>query len=468
MKKYFVAIAVFAGVLSAAAPAQAALNIESWSLPNGARVLFVSNHAIPMLDVSVQFDAGERRDPQGKAGLAALTNVMLTHGVAAEGSAPALSEAQILDGFADVAAERGGGAGDDRAGVSLRSLSSLTERQTALSLLARVLSQPSFPQAALERDKALAISDIREAETKPEAIAEKAFMAALYGKHPYAFSASEASVQAITRDDLVNFHRQYYVANRAVIAMIGDLTRAEADAIARQLTAALPQGAPLPALPEVSLPAASEQRIAHPASQSHILIGLPALKRGDPDFFPLTVGNYILGGGGFASRLTNEVREKRALTYGVYSGFSPMAQPGPFQIGLQTKKEQTQQALQVVRDTLNKYLNEGPTRDELKGAKDNLIGGFALRIDNNRKILENMAVIGYYGLPLDYLDHWTEQVAKVSVADIRAAFKRHVLVDRMATVIVGAPGEEAAPEGGTAGSAATTAASKATTKATSK
>jgi zinc protease len=435
MKKYLLSCAlVFGGF---AVQAQAALQIQSWSLPNGARVLFVENHAIPMLDLSVEFDAGARRDPDGKSGLASLTNAMLTRGVAASGDAPALTEAQILDGLADVAAQRGGGASMDRAGVTLRMLSSAAERDAAIGLLARTLAQPSFPEAPLARDKARTVADVRESLTKAEDIAAKAFWAALYGTHPYARQESEGSVAAISRDDLVTFHRMHYVANRAVVAMIGDVTRAQADQIAQRLTQQLPQGAPLPALPEVALTAAKDQRISHPASQSHILIGMPALVRGDPDFFALTVGNYILGGGGFVSRLTNEVREKRALTYSVYSYFSPLAQKGPFQIGLQTKQEQTAEALEVVRRTLADYLRDGPTASELKAAKDNLVGGFALRIDNNRKILDNLAVIGYYGLPLDYLDTWTANIGKVTVAQIRAAFKRKIALDQLSTVVVG-------------------------------
>jgi len=435
MKKYVLLCAVVLGGF--AVQAQAALQIQSWSLPNGARVLFVENHAIPMLDLSVEFDAGARRDPDGKSGLASLTNAQLTRGVAASGDAPALSEAQILDGLADVAAQRGGGASMDRAGVTLRMLSSAAERDAAIGLLARTLARPSFPEALFARDKARTIADVRESQTKAEDIAAKAFWAALYGTHPYARQESEDSVAAITRDDLVAFHRAHYVANRAVVAMIGDLTRAQADQIAQRLTQQLPQGAPLPALPEVATTAPQDQRISHPASQSHILIGVPALVRGDPDFFALTVGNYILGGGGFVSRLTNEVREKRALTYSVYSYFSPLAQKGPFQIGLQTKQEQTAEALDVVRRTLADYLRDGPTEGELKAAKDNLIGGFALRIDNNRKILDNLAVIGYYGLPLDYLDTWTANIGKVTVAQIRAAFKRKITLDQLSTVVVG-------------------------------
>jgi zinc protease len=430
-------------VLIGTGSAHAALNIQTWTLANGARVYFVENHSIPLLDVSIEFDAGSRRDPEGKTGTATLANAMLARGLhesrAPDGSIePSLSEAQISDAFADTAAQRGGSAGADRAGASLRSLSSKAERDMSVRLLARVLAQPSFPDDLLARDKARTISAIKESLTKPASIGAKAFWRSAYGSHPYGREMTVASVEAISRADLAAFHRQHYVANRAVIAMIGDVTRDEADAIARQLTMRLPQGAPLPVLPPVPLVDGQEQRIAHPASQSHISIGAPALERGDPDFFPLTVGNYILGGGGFVSRLMREVREKRGLVYSVSSGFSAMAQPGPFQIGLTTQQEQTDEALQVVRNVLSAYLRNGPTEAEIKAAKDNLIGGFALRVDNNRKILGNIAMIGFYNLPLDYLDTWTANVAKISAADIKAALNRKIDIDKLVTVVVGA------------------------------
>lgn len=426
--------------------AHAALNIQHWTLDNGARVYFVESHTIPILDVNIDFDAGSRRDPSGKSGLASLTNGMLARGLhqasLPDGSSePAMTEAELSDALADVAAQRGGGPGTDRSGMAVRTLASKAERDIAVRLLARVLAHPSFPEALFTRDKARTVSAIRDALTKPESIASKAFWRLAYGSHPYGSEATVASVEAVTRDDLIAFHREHYVADGAVISMIGDITRAEAEAIARELTLRLPKqrpdGKPLPTLPEVTLPIGAEERIPHPASQSHILVGMPALSRGDPDFYALTVGNYILGGGGFVSRLTKEVREKRGLAYSAYSYFSPMAQPGPFQAGLQTRKDQSDEALKVVRDSLATYLRNGPTDAELKAAKDNLIGGFALRIDNNRKILENISVIGYHQLPLDYLDTWTEKVAKVSVADIRAAFARKLALDRMVTVIVG-------------------------------
>ncbi len=449
----FVALVAFVGFAAASSPAYAKLNIQHWTLDNGARVYFVESRTIPIVDVSIEFDAGSRRDPAGKAGLSSLTNAMLARGLQ-QATLPdgqqeaALSEAEISDALADVAAQRGGGAGTDRAGMSMRTLVSKAEREVAIRMLARLLAQPAFPDPLFARDKARTVSAIRDSLTKPESIASKAFWRLAYGNHPYGVEATVESVEAITRDDLLAFHRTHYVTGTAVISIIGDISRAEAEAMARELTLRLPRttpdGKPLPALPEVALPQRAEERIAHPASQSHILVGMPALSRGDPDFYALTVGNYILGGGGFVSRLTREVREKRGLAYSAYSYFSPMLQQGPYQAGLQTRKDQADEALKVVRDSIASWLRDGPTQAELNAAKDNLIGGFALRIDNNRKILDNISVIGYYGLPLDYLDTWTDKVAKVTVADIRAAFARKLAMDRMVTVIVGADLQETA------------------------
>ena len=239
----------------------------------------------------------------------------------------------------------------------------------------------------------------------------------------------------------MSYHRAHYGASRAVVAMIGAVSRAQAEEIAQRLTARLPEGSAPPALPAVaSLAQAAERRVEHPASQSHILIGAPAIAWGDPDQFPLLVGNYVLGGGGFVSRLYDEVREKRGLAYSVYSYFAPSLQRGPLTIGLQTKKEQTELALQVVRETLARFLSEGPTEAELAAAKANLVGGFPLRIDSNMKILDNLTTIGWYRLPLDWLERWPQRVEAVTPQQVREAFARHVRADSLATVVVGAGG----------------------------
>jgi zinc protease len=413
--------------------------IQHWQSASGAKVLFVENHDLPMLDVAVTLQAGSSFDAPGKSGVADMTHQLLDSG------AGGLSEDQISRGMADIGAQFGGDSNQDSASVSLRTLSSAAQRDKALDIMARVLQHPEFPEAILSREKARLVAALKEAETMPESIAEKAFQKAVFGTHPYALlgSGEVGTVGKITVQDLHDFYHNHYQADHAVVAIMGDVTKAQAAAIAQQLTAQLPQSPAPAALPDVKMKiAASELRIPHPASQSHILIGAPGVARGDPDYFPLFVGNYILGGGGFESRLMNEVRTKRGLAYSVYSYFMPLKQPGPFQIGLQTKKDQADEALKLVRNTLANFIDQGPTKQELLAAKQNIIGGFPLRIDSNRKILGYLSVIGYYNLPLTYLDDFTHNIDKVTVAQIRDAFKRHINPQAMATVIVGAPDEK--------------------------
>lgn len=427
-------------LLATVSIARAAIPIENWTASTGAKVFFVPSPSIPMLDVNIDFDAGSRYDPPGKAGLATLTAALLDKGAAAQDGQPARNEAQIADAFADTGADFGGSAGGDRSGVGLRTLTAEPERDQSLKLAGQLIKAPTYPDNVVAREKQRLIAAIREADTRPGTIADKTLSKRIYPNHPYGVSATPASVESITRDDLVKFWRDNYSANRAVVTLIGAIDRQQAEAIAEALTRGLPPGATPPKLPEVEMKiAASEQRIPHPAQQASVAIGAPAIARGDPDYFALLVGNYVLGGGGFSSRLTDEVREKRGLTYGVDSYFAPSKQPGPFGISLQTKKENTDQALALVRQVVARFVAEGPTDAELRAAKDNLINGFPLRIDSNRKLLTNVANIGWYGLPLDYLDTWTAQIGKVTREQVRAAFQRHVHPDSLATVVVGGP-----------------------------
>jgi zinc protease len=410
--------------------AQAGPKIEHWTAPSGARVVFVESRVVPIVDVQVDFAAGGAYAPADKAGLAGLTHSLLDMG------AGELDEEKIADRLADIGARLGGGADQDRASISLRSLSSPREREAALELMRLVLQQPVFPAAVLDREKTRTIAGIREADTRPASIAAKRFAAALYPEHPYGRSATVESIEKISRDDLAAFYRAHYGARRAVVSIIGDLSRAEAEAIAQRLTQGLPDAPAEVSLPDTAMPARNTVRIDHPATQAHIHLGLPAVRRGDPDYIPLLIGNYILGGGGFVSRLMKEVREKRGYAYSVYSYFQPQRQPGPFQIGLQTKREQAAAALKVVEDVLAEFLARGPSEEELRAARRNLADGFPLRIDSNRKLLEYLAVIGFYGLPLSYLDDFPRKVEAVTVAEIRTAFKKHVLPEHLVTVIV--------------------------------
>ncbi|BAO31086.1 M16 family metallopeptidase [Sulfuritalea hydrogenivorans] len=410
----------------------AGVKIEHWTAPSGAQVYFVETRVLPILDVQIDFAAGSAFVPAGKSGLASVT-----HGLLETGAAD-LDEEQIAGRLVDIGARLGGGVDSDRASVSMRTLSARAEREAALNLMRTVLSAPTFPQAVLEREKGRTIASIREAETRPDTIAGKRFAAAIYPDHPYGVSPTVDSVGAITREDLVAFHRQHYGAKGAVVSIIGDVSRAEAEAIAQHLTEVLPAGGGKLVPPDVKKPLRGTLKIAHPAAQSHIHIGLPAIRRSDADYFPLLVGNYTLGGGGFVSRLMKEVREKRGYAYSVYSYFAPRKLEGPFEIGLQTKREQVPDALKVVDEVLTDYIAKGPTPKELAAAKKNLVDGLALRMDSNAKLLGYLSAIGFYGLPLTYLDEFPAKVKAVTVEQVKAAFARHVKAENLMTVIVAA------------------------------
>lgn len=409
--------------------------IEHWTTDNGSRVYFVASPTLPILDVRVDFAAGRAYEPAERAGLAALTAGLLDSGASLAGSP--LNEEQIAERLADVAASLASSTDADRSGLQLRTLSDPAQREPALALMQAVLSAPSFPQAALAREQQRLAAAIEEAETQPGSIAERRFRVALYAQHPYGHQATAESVRAISRDDVVNFWQQHYNATHAVVSIIGAISRSEAEALATRLTAQLPVSQqPRAALPPVRLPAAQTLKFAHPATQSHILIGLPAVTRHDADLFPLLVGNYVLGGGGFVSRLMNEVREKRGYAYGVYSHFEPYQLPGPFQIGLQTKRAQAQPAMTLVHELLERFLKEGPSAAELRAAKQNLIDGLALRLDSNAKLMGYVAMIGYYQLPLTYLDDYAAKVEAVMRQQVREAFARHVRPEHLVTVMV--------------------------------
>ena len=436
LSKFLVQVFTALFVLMFAVSAHAGVDIQHWQAKSGARVLFVENHDLPMLDVAVWFDAGSRRDVPEKAGRAGLVSHMMQLGAAGMG------EEEIAKKLADIGAEMGAGFDRDRSGYSLRTLSSPREREQALSVMAAVLQHPDFPETVLAREKTRLIAGLKEAETKPESIADKAFYKAVYGDHPYALpeSGEVDTVAKLKRQDLLNFYQGHYIASQSVVVMIGDLKRAEAEAIAERLTAGLPDEAAC-AVSDDKIPAAEAKtvRISHPASQTHILMGTPGMQRTDPDYFPLLVGNYVLGGGGFDSRILNEIRQKRGLAYSAYSYFIPYMQPGPFTIGVQTKKDDAEAALKVLHETLARFIKDGPSEAELKQARNNIVLGFPLRIDSNRKILDYLGVIGFYDLPLTYLEDYPRAVSKVTAADVRDAFRRRVNPDKLVTVIVGGP-----------------------------
>lgn len=422
----------------------AAIPVQQWTQPSGARVYLVESPAIAMVDMQLDFDAGSRRVSAEQAGLAGAAAALFSKGVAARGGAPALDENALGEAWADLGAAFGASAGSDRFSFSLRSLTDPELLNQAVALAARQIAEPSFPADIWQRDRQRLLAQLKESYTRPSSVASRAYGKAVYGSHPYGHEVTPASLERISVADMQAFHATYFTRCNVRVSIVGAVTRLQADTLVTALLARLPATdcattAVLPPVAEVpQLEAARELRIPFDSAQAHVLMGQPGFKRNDPDFFAITVGNYILGGGGFVSRLTEEVREKRGLSYSVYSGFSPGRHAGAFTIGLQTRPDQAAQAIEVARQVLAKFVAEGPTAAELQAAKDNLIGGFPLLIDSNRKLLGNLSNIAWNDLPLDYLDSWTARVAKVSAADVKAAFARKLQPEKMVTVTVGA------------------------------
>ena len=343
--------------LDGKAPARRPLNIQTWHTTEGAKVLFVASPELPMFDLRVTFAAGSSHDGQ-QQGVAMLTNAMLNEGIAGK------DVTQIAEGFENLGAVFGNGAYRDMAVVSLRSLSAPEQRKPALALFSEVIGRPTFPEDSLARIQNQLLAGFEQQKQNPGKLASLALFEQLYGSHPYAHSSegNAKSIPAINSTALRAFHAKAYSAGNAVIALVGDLSRSEAEAIAEQVSSALPQGPAMAKLVPAEAPKAARQHIEFPSAQTTLFLAQLGIDRQDPDYPALYLGNQILGGGGFGTRLMEEIREKRGLTYGVYSSFSPMQARGPFMINLQTRAELSEGTLQLVQDILRQYLKDGPTQ----------------------------------------------------------------------------------------------------------
>lgn len=429
-------LAVLLGLVSTGA--WAGPQIQTWETGNGARVYFVEAHQIPMVQLSVGFDAAGSRDPADRHGLASLVNTLMDDG------AGDMGEETIADELAAVGADYSSQSARDMSVFELRVLSDSAYLDPAVSIVSKILAEPRFPAAALERERQRTLVGIEQSKQSPGSVAKRAFYTHLFAGHPYGHmpEGDADSVKAITREDLVAFHERHYTAANAVTVIVGDLSRERAAELAELLVAGLPEGGKPPPLPEVDTPGPGTQVAEDfPSQQSHLLLGQPGVTRGDADYFPLYVGNHILGGSGLISRLSVEIREERGLAYSVNSRFVPMRRRGPYILGLQTKNERAGRARRIALDTVRTFIDQGPAEQELQAAKNNITGSFPLRIDSNRNIADNVMTIAFYDLPIDYLDTFSERVAAVTVDDIRDAFRRRIHPEHWLQVTVGPQGE---------------------------
>lgn len=418
--------------LDGKAPSRRQLDIQHWTTAEGARVLFVEARELPMFDLRLTFAAGSSQDGS-VPGLASLTNAMLNEGVAGK------DVTAIAEGFEGLGADFGNGSYRDMAVASLRSLSVADKREPALRLFTEVVGKPTFPEDALKRIKNQMLAGFEYEKQNPGKIAGKTLFANLYGSHPYGHPSdgTAQTIPGITLEQLRAFHAKAYTAGNAVIALVGDLSRSEAEAIANQVSAGLPKGQPLAKPEQPRQPKPGVTHIDFPSKQTHLMLAELGIDRNDPDWPALSLGNQILGGGAFGTRLMSEVREKRGLTYGVYSVFSPMQVRGPFMINLQTRAELSEGTLKLVQDILAEYLKNGPSQQELDDAKRELAGSFPLSNASNASIVGQLGAIGFYNLPLSWLEDFMQQSQALSVEQVKAAMNKHLAADKLVIVTVG-------------------------------
>lgn len=437
----------------------AAPAVSHWQLDNGAKVYLMHTDAMPIVDVQLDFDAGSRRDPAAQAGLAQAVAAMLDKGVDSYRDLPAREEAELANAWSDIGAQFSASVLADRFSFRLRSLSTHALLAQASVLAQQQLAVPAWQSSTWQRERERMVAALAEADTRPAARAAKAYAQAVYQGHSYGQQMTAATLNAISVQDMQTFYRFHMLPCRARVSIVGGLDRQQASELAQVLLSALEpvpadvdadasagSDTPAPAtrcagaaeVPAVQpLPRASEQYIPFEAAQAHIYLGQPGYRRSDPDHLALYVGNYILGGGGFASRLMEEVREKRGLTYGVGSHFHAGLHAGAFTIALQTRPDQAQQALQVVRQVLSDFVRDGVSDEELQAAKGNLANSMGLRTDSNARLLGYLAYMAWHDLPLTYLDDWRGAINAVSKAQIKKAFARVLNPEAMATVVLG-------------------------------
>ncbi len=407
--------------------------IQHWTTTGGTDVWFVASQQLPMLDLRLVFNAGSARDAQ-HSGLA-----MLTSGLVFEGTTHQ-SSLDISRTFEKYGAQYSTSCARDMSLIDVRTLSETPYLQPVLAELAEVLHSASFPQAAFNRVKNQQLTGLQEELQTPKAQVSRLFWTQLYAGQPYGSmpEGTPAAVEALQPQDTQAFYHQYFNRRNAVLVMVGSVETEKAHQIAEQLSQALPQGEPAPAL-SLPVPPAKpiQQHLEFPSEQTHILLGGLGISRNDPDYFALSIGNEMLGGGGFSSLLTREIRVKRGLSYGAGSYFIPMQIPGPVIVSMQTRSDQTATALEVTRKVIQDFVEQGPSDLQLRETQDHILGSYPLSLASNFSILGNLAAMGFYHLPENYLEIYPERISQVTLQQVRRVDARYFAPAHWVTVTVG-------------------------------
>lgn len=404
------------------------------TLPNGVHLLVVESHKLPVLSINMAFRAGDFTDPDGKEGLASLTATLLTRGA---GARTAEQISQTIEGLGG---SIGAGTDDDVFSVGANGMS--TDKELIFSLLGDVVARPTFDQKEVDLAKTQLLSALRLQNSNPGAIAARTFNRALYGSLPYGKSASPASVQAITRDDILAFHRSRVKPRGALLVVAGDIDLATA---ARLATAAFNgwAGAPAP-VPALGTPAAPAKTriilVDRPSSvQANILVGYPSFTATDPRRYPLTVANRVLGGGAHA-RLFTILREQKSWTYGSYSAIADVRGVGDLTANVEARNEVADSALVELLAQLARLRTEPIPAQEFADAKNAITGSYPLGLETARQLALALANARLLGLPANYVATYRNRIAAVTPASVQAAVKQVVRPDGALVVVVGDAG----------------------------
>lgn len=423
-------------LMATAAPQRgwaADLHPVRFQLPNGMTVLFLEQHALPMVEAHALVKAGSAQDPADKAGLSNLVVSLLDEGTTTRSSAQLAEQIEFVGGTLSA---RGA---EDFTTATTRVLKK--DAELGLALLADILQNPVFPKHEFERVRSEIIGQLISEKDDPGTIAIRAFAQLVFAGHPYRWpvAGSEETIPHIAHQDVLSFHAQYYVPNQTILSLVGDLTQDEASALVTKYFGAWKPGTPPVAKSVKSQPLAKStvKLINKELTQSSIVLGHLGVSRSNPDYYALTILNQILGAGGFGSRLMDNIRDKQGLAYGVMSLFEARLAPGPFYISLQTRTEATNQAIAGVLHEM-KGIREGLVTDqELADAKAYMMGSFALRLDTTSKLAQTLSLVEFHNLGLDYFSQYPRWIERVTKDDVLRVAKQYLDPQHYALVVVG-------------------------------
>ena len=431
-------------LVSAAAAKGSGMKIQEVTSPGGIKAWLVESHANPLITVRFAFFGGASQDPPEKEGQAYFVTAMMNEG-AGDLDAIAFQEREEA-----LAMKMNFDAGRD---VMLGTIQTLTENKDEVFDLVRLaMSQPRFDEDALERVRAQILAGLKFDEHDPETVASVAWDRIAFQDHPYGrpVKGTKESVAQISADDLRDYVRRVFARDKLAVAVVGDIDAEELGKALDKLFGDLPEHSDLVQVADAPPPLGpTREVIAMDVPQSVAQFGLRGIPRDDDDFIPAYVLNYVIGGGGFSSRLMEEVREKRGLAYSVRSSLFPYMH-GPVFIGhVATKNEAVGQSLSVIQNELERIAEQGPTAEELESAKAYLTGAYPLRFESSSSIASQLLWIQIEDLGIDYVDRRNALVEAVTMDDIRRVAKRLLAPDRLITTIVGKPVEpaDAAPAG---------------------